>query len=77
MPQIVSVNILGSNISVQGTNGPPYGAYQLLTSTDVSLPLDQWSIVGSSTFDAGGNFGLTNSVSPVQLQQFFRLRLLP
>ena len=46
----------GGNITLSGSGGSPGGTYRILSSTDVTLPLAQWTEVGNGTFDGTGNF---------------------
>jgi hypothetical protein len=74
-PYIVTAAISGTDLVLSGTNGPSGGAYSLLASTNLALPLTNWSLVGTGQFDAAGNFVLTNSLTPGTPQQFFRLQV--
>jgi hypothetical protein len=74
-PYIVTATISGTNLVLSGTNGPSEGAYSLLASTNLALPLTNWSLVGTGQFDAAGNFVHTNSLAPGTPQQFFRLQV--
>jgi hypothetical protein len=40
----------------------------------VALPLTNWVQISAGTFDANGNFAVTNSVNPSALQQFYQMR---
>jgi len=77
VPQIRSLMLSGNNLTVWGTNGPPYGAYQLLAATNLLTPVDDWDVVTSGVFNTGGSFDLTSGLPVVPVQQFFRLRLFP
>lgn len=61
---------------IRGSGGVTNGTYILLTSTNVTLPLSQWSLVATNPFDASGNFIFTNVPAADAPQQFYRL-LLP
>ncbi|HSU52433.1 MAG TPA: right-handed parallel beta-helix repeat-containing protein [Candidatus Dormibacteraeota bacterium] len=63
---------LGPKVILSGTNGPTNGVYTLLTSTNLALPLAQWTSFPSGNFDGAGNFSCTNLAgsSPAQ---FYRL----
>jgi len=74
-PGITSVSLSGSNLLFSGTNGPFYGPYDVLASTDATLPLTNWTSVNTGLFDALGNFAVTNALVPGMLQQFFILRV--
>jgi hypothetical protein len=73
----LSLILSDNNLAVRGTSGAPYGAYQLLGSTNLIAPVEDWDVITTGVFDPVGNFDLTNSEAVVQFQQFFRMRLLP
>jgi polygalacturonase len=60
---------------MSGAGGAASGTYYVLASTNLALPLDQWTPVATNQFDAGGNFVFTNSAPANAPQQFFLLRL--
>ena len=73
-PAITSFQISGSSLTVQGAFGPPNQQFALLASTNVTLPLNQWTPLDSNFFDGNGNFNLTTTINPTLPQQFYRLR---
>ncbi len=74
-PQIASTKISGANLIINGTNGTPNSAFSLLTSTNIGLPLSNWSVVGTGSFDATGNFQFTNALDGSMPRRFYRLRV--
>jgi pectate lyase len=75
-PVFTNVMRAGANLILQGSNGPPNGAYQMLRSTDVSAPSGNWLSIGVDTFDTNGNFSFASGVSPEEPENFYRLLLL-
>jgi parallel beta-helix repeat protein len=73
-PTIDKFTISGSNLILSGSGGIGGGAYYVLTSTNVGLPLDQWTAVATNSFDSGGNFNFSISQPPSFAQEFFRIR---
>jgi polygalacturonase len=63
------------NIIFSGTGGVSNGAYHVLTSTNISLPLNQWTSIATNQFNSNGNFIFTNSMQTNVRQRFFRLQL--
>jgi autotransporter-associated beta strand protein len=60
-------------LTFNATNGAAAGPYELLTSTNLALPLNQWTIAASGSFDGSGNLtglNVTNTVGP---QRFYIL----
>jgi hypothetical protein len=73
-PIIETIAQLGANVILTGTNGPAYGTYFVLGSTNVSLPLSNWSRLATNSFDADGSFNFTNAI-PSEPQQYYLLQL--
>jgi hypothetical protein len=74
-PSISSVGLHDGNLVFAGTNGMPFGSYFILTSTNVTLPLSNWTRIATNQFNASGGFTSTNSTSPSATQQFYLLQL--
>ena len=74
-PVFTNVIRVGDNIILQGSNGVPQGAYQMLRSADLSQPLGNWQHIGIKSFDAGGNFNFSNALSSDTVG-FYRLQAL-
>lgn len=68
-----SANSEDDNLMMSGIAGVPLGEYYVLASTNLSLPLSQWSILGSNQFDNAGKFAFTNSLNPNAPALFIRL----
>jgi hypothetical protein len=73
-PQITGIQLSGTNLVLQGTNGLSGEMYVLLNSTNVALPLNQWTPLLTNTFTAG-NFSVTNTVNPTVLENYYLLKL--
>ena len=73
-PIITSVSLSGTDLVISGTNGTAGQQFTLLTSTNVALPLSQWTLILTNTF-ASGNFSITNTVNPLAPQNFYILRV--
>jgi autotransporter-associated beta strand protein len=69
-PIIGSATMMISNLVLSGTGAPANWPYLVLTSTNMSLPLAQWTSIATNQTDAGGNFAATNSLN-ANLQQTF------
>jgi len=74
-PQFTAVTLSGGSLIFNGTNGAPGWPYYVLASTNLALPLTNWTVVATQIFDAGGNFNCTNSADPNTLQSFYLLKL--
>jgi hypothetical protein len=74
-PSIRNLVISGGQVIITGTNNNGAGgSYHLLTSTNVALPLSNWTVLGGGSFDANGNFSSTN-LTGTNNQQFYRLQV--
>lgn len=64
----------GSALVLTGSNGSPDAPYYILATTNLALPLTNWTILSTNNFDSSGNFSFTNS-APLGFQRYFLLRL--
>jgi autotransporter-associated beta strand protein len=74
-PVIGGTAISGGNLVFSGSGGPANGTYYVLTSTNLTSP--DWIPVATNSFDASGNFSVTNVVSSTNPQQYYRIELVP
>jgi hypothetical protein len=77
-PQITSIQPMGTSALVlQGTGGPTNGGYYywLRSSTNLTLPLTNWSLVATNPFDVLGNFSNQIPLTPGTPQTFYRLQM--
>jgi fibronectin type 3 domain-containing protein len=74
-PVFVSVSISGTNLVLNGTNGAAGMNYLVLVSTNLILPLTNWTVLATNVFDLGGGFNFTNSLNLANPQQFYRIML--
>lgn len=65
----------GSQLILSGSNGIPGWNYLVLTATNLSLPANQWTIMGTDTFDADGDFNYSTAPIETNPNQFYRLQL--
>ena len=61
-------------ITVNATNGLAGGPVNILTSTNVALPLASWTPVTTNSFDGSGNYTDTVTVNPAAPREFFILK---
>jgi autotransporter-associated beta strand protein len=74
-PVIKGFSIAGGNVTISGTNAQAGATYYLLTSTNLLLPLSQWTAVSTNVATGANNFSFigTNAVSPNSPKQFYIL----
>jgi hypothetical protein len=75
IPLFVSFSISGTNLVVSGTNGASGMNYLLLESTNIALPLANWTVLGTNAFGPNGRFTFTNRLNPASSQEYYRLEL--
>ena len=73
-PEFDSVQLVGTNLVVGGS-GPTNGTYYVLSTTNLAMPLSQWTAVATNMCDAAGQFSFTNSMDSDKLQNFYRLQV--
>jgi PKD repeat protein len=71
-PFIGNPVLSGGNFIFSGTNGVAGAQYRILSSTNVSLALTNWTPVATNAFAANGSYNYTNS-STTNMANFFRL----
>jgi hypothetical protein len=77
-PPAISGSLLGpTNLVLSGGGGIPNQTYYVLTSTNLALPLADWTVMASNSFDTGGNFQFTDGITPGTPHMFYVLRLAP
>ena len=73
-PHITSIALSGSNLIISGTNGTAGQQFNVLESTNLLVPLANWTPISTNTF-SGSAFSVTNTVNPLAPQNFYLLRL--
>jgi hypothetical protein len=74
LPLITASACVGTNFLTGGTNGFPGAPFYVLGSTNVALPVSQWTRLVTNIFAMNGSFRATNAVSPATSAQFFRVQ---
>ncbi len=72
-PYLTGISLSGSSLIITGTNGTAGQTYNILTSTNLALPLGNWTVLPASTFSSG-NFSITNTVDPSARQNYYLIR---
>jgi autotransporter-associated beta strand protein len=73
-PHITSIVLSGTNVILSGTNGATGQQYEVLTSTNLAVPVQFWNSIETNTFTSG-NFSITNPINPNARQSFYILRM--
>jgi hypothetical protein len=75
-PAIAELSLNGTILEITGTDGLTGRPYVIFSSTDLALPLAQWTPVYTNTFDASGDFNASFGIAGASTsipQQFFLL----
>jgi autotransporter-associated beta strand protein len=62
-PHITSFTASGGTSTITGTGGLPNGSYYVLSSTNVALPLAQWTRLATNSFLGDGTFSYTDAAA--------------
>lgn len=75
-PTITGISVAGTTLTITAANGSNGGQFVLLESTNLLLPLGQWTPVLTNNFDGSGNLNLsTNIINPGNPQEFYLLQM--
>jgi hypothetical protein len=73
VPTFTSVVVQNGSVVVSGSGGTAGQQYYVLSSTNLASPAAHlWPSIATNTFDADGNFSITNPVGSAP-QRFFNL----
>jgi hypothetical protein len=74
-PHFTSISVSGTTLTLKAVNGLSGGQFVLLGTTNVALPLSQWTPLLTNKFDSNGSLNLsTNIINPTAQQQFYMLK---
>jgi hypothetical protein len=75
-PSLTGASVAGANIVLDGINGQTGITYIVLTSTNLTLPLSQWTPAATNVPSLSGNFNVTvtNTVSASVPHRFYILQ---
>ena len=73
-PYLTRILRRSGEVVLGGTNGPPGGVYQVLTSTNLLQAPAAWPAIGTNRFDASGAFECTNPATDLP-PRFYRVLL--
>ena len=75
-PVISSFSLAGTNLVFNMANSITGGVFTVLTSTNISLPMTNWTVLAITNTATGGSFTFTatNAVNPAAPGQFYLLQ---
>jgi autotransporter-associated beta strand protein len=74
-PQFGGISVTPNGLVMGGSGGNAGAGYYLLSSTNLALPLTNWTRLLTNQFDVNGNFNFTNAMATNALQNFYILQL--
>ncbi len=74
-PTLTGGALVGTNLVFSGTGGGPWATFTVLSSTNLALPLANWTVERTGNFDGAGAFTLTNPVVPGTPVKFYTVRV--
>ena len=74
-PVFGSISATVNGLIMSGSGGTTNGAYHVLVSTNMALPLSRWTPVATNMFDGTGHFIFTNAINPNSPQAFYLLQI--
>jgi len=74
-PVVSAPRYAGGNLILTGTGGTANAAYEWLTTTNVALPLADWTISTTGVLDGNGAFSNALPVNAAQPSSFFKLKM--
>ncbi len=73
-PVISSPTVSGGNLILSGTGGTAGSPYSVLTTTNLTLPLTEWTQVATGTYSATGTFTNAIVIVPGVPQSFYIIK---
>ncbi len=75
-PMAVTINVkfTAGNVTMSGAGGSAGATYYVIGSTNLALPLSQWTVLSTNTFDGSGNFNVSLPVDTTKRTQFLRIK---
>jgi hypothetical protein len=70
-----SVPVGDGGLVFSGGGGTPLADYYVLASTNVALPLADWTRIATNQFDSSGNFIITNAIGTNVPQNYYLLQI--
>jgi hypothetical protein len=75
-PTINRISIVGGNIVISGTNNTGTAtSYHILTSTNLALPVSEWTVLSSGNFNTDGSLNATNAIDSTKHNSFYILQV--
>ncbi len=73
-PMLTGLQVLGGNVFQFAFTNSPNASFTVLSSTNLELPLSSWTVIGTATNVAGGQFQFTSQPVMNNSQLFYTVR---
>jgi autotransporter-associated beta strand protein len=73
-PTLGNVTLSGGNLNFSGTGGTPSGAYSVVTSTNLTIPIASWTTVATGNFDGTGACSVSIPVNAATPSSFYSIK---
>jgi uncharacterized protein with beta-barrel porin domain len=74
-PRLTTWTVKGTNLVLSASMGIPNAPCYVLTSSNLILPLSNWTRLATNLFDSAGAFAFTNAVDRTSPPRFYLLQL--
>ena len=74
-PMLGNLTVTSSSVTLNGSGGMATSNFYVLSSTNLLLPLSNWTRLLTNQFDTSGSFILINALDTNAAQNFYRLQL--
>ena len=74
-PQFGNIHLNANGLVMSGSGGTPNANFYLLGSTNLAMPVSNWTRLLTNQFDNSGNFNFTNAINFNAAQSFYLLQL--
>jgi hypothetical protein len=64
LPIITAFYLVSRDFTMNASNGIPGAPYAILATTNLALPLTQWTTIETNSFDSNGGFMVTKALNP-------------
>jgi hypothetical protein len=73
-PTLTGAQMLGNGVVQFAFSNTPAASFTVLSTTNLSLPLRNWTVVGTATNTAPGMFQFTSAPTTNDAQRFYSVR---
>jgi hypothetical protein len=73
-PFPIHFTFAAGTLTLSGSGGTAGGTYYVIGTTNLLLPLAQWPVVTTSSYDGSGNFNVAIPVVSTTPAEYFRIR---